>query len=44
MGPLVVDLFADAGEGGAGVALCFEGQPYADYFEGIGEEDGGYAC
>ena len=42
-GVFVVDLLADAREGGAGVALCFECEADADDFEGVGEEDGGDA-
>ena len=42
-GLFAVDLLADAGEGGAGIAFCFKGEAHADHFEGVGEEDGGDA-
>lgn len=37
----MVDLLADAAEGGAGVMFRLEGQPDADDFEGVCEE---YTC
>ena len=40
----MVDLIADAAEAGARIILCFKGEAYADYFEGVCEENGCDAC
>ena len=40
----MVYLIADAAEAGARILLCLKGEPYADYFERVCEEDGCDAC
>ena len=42
-GVLAVDLLTDIGQRGARVVLCLEGESDADYFQRVGDEDGGHA-
>ena len=39
----MVDLTANLGQRGARIAFGFEGESHADYFQGVGDEDGGQA-
>ena len=40
---LAVDLLADVGQRGAGVVFRLERESHADYFQRVGDEDGGHA-